>query len=321
MEYRHLGRTGLKVSTVGLGSWLTYGGSVEEDAARRCMERAYELGVNFFDTANVYAGGDAERVVGRTLAEIPRDTVVIATKVYFPTGEKPNQRGLGRKHVLEQCERSLERLGVDAIDLYQCHRWDRETPLDETCRVMDDLVRRGWIHYWGVSEWTAEQIRDAVHLCHERGWSQPVSNQPEYNLLQRRVEKKVFAKTAELGLGNVVWSPLAQGVLTGKYGSVGDVPEDSRAAGPQAGFMGRYMEPDVLEAAGEFVDLADEVGVSPARLALAWCLRRPEVSSVIVGASRPDHVEDNVGAADLDLDAGTIERAGRILEGAQVEGV
>lgn len=321
MEYRHLGRTGLKVSTVGLGSWLTYGGQVEEDAARRCIERAYELGVNFFDTANVYAGGDAERVVGRTLAEVSRDTVVIATKVYFPMGEKPNQRGLSRKHVVEQCQRSLERLEVDAIDLYQCHRWDLETPLDETCRVMDDLVRRGWIHYWGVSEWTGEQIRDAVRLCHERGWSQPVSNQPEYNLLQRRIEKKVFPRTDELGLGNVVWSPLAQGVLSGKYRSVDDVPDDSRAAGPQAGFMGRYMEPELLDAVAEFVALADQVGVPPARLALAWCLRRPEVSSVIVGATKVEHVEENVAVADLDLDPDTLERAGRILEDSQVEGV
>lgn len=321
MEYRHLGRTGLKVSSVGLGSWLTYGGSVEVDAARRCIERAYELGVDFFDTANVYAGGDAERVVGEVLAGVPRDTVVIATKVYFPMGDRPNQRGLSRKHVLEQCERSLERLGIDAIDLYQCHRWDPETPLDETCRVMDDLIHRGWIRYWGVSEWTDEQIRDAVRLCHERGWAQPVSNQPEYNLLQRRIEKKVLPRTVELGLGNVVWSPLAQGVLTGKYRTLDDVPEESRGAGPQAGFMGRYLEPEVLEAVAEFVDLADEVGVPPAQLALAWCLRRPEISSVIVGATKVEHVEENVAAADLDLDAGTLERAGRVLEGVQVEGI
>ncbi|MGH7573360.1 MAG: aldo/keto reductase, partial [Gemmatimonadota bacterium] len=222
MKYRRLGEAGVKVSAVGLGSWLTFGGTVEEERARRCIDRAYDLGVNFFDTANVYGRGEAERVVGRALAGYDRESFVLATKVYFPMGEGPNDRGLSRKHVFEQCHQSLARLGVEYIDLYQCHRYDRETSLEETCGVLNDLVRTGKVLYWGVSEWTAGQIREAVELCRSRGWSPPASNQPEYNALQRRIEEDVLPTTRDLGLGNVVWSPLAQGVLTGKYRSVDD---------------------------------------------------------------------------------------------------
>ncbi len=321
MEYRHLGMWGVKVSAVGLGSWLTYGGSVEEETARECIARAYDRGVTFFDTANVYARGRAEEVVGAALAEYPRDSFVLATKVYFPMGDGPNDRGLSRKHVHEQCHRSLERLGVDTIDLYQCHRYDETTPLEETCCVMDDLIRAGKILYWGVSEWSAEQIEDAVALCEDAGWSVPVSNQPEYSALQRRIEEDVLPTCHELGLGNVVWSPLAQGVLTGKYRSLDDIPADSRAAGPQGQFMRRFLRPDVLEAVADFADLASRVGCTPAQLALAWCLRRDEVSSVIVGASQPRHVDDNVAAADLDLDAEVFDEVDDILEPVAVEGI
>jgi aryl-alcohol dehydrogenase-like predicted oxidoreductase len=321
MEYRRLGEAGLQVSTVGLGSWLTFGGTVEERTARDCIRRAYELGVSFFDTANVYGRGQAERVMGAALAEFPRDSFVLATKVYFPMGDGPNDEGLSRKHVFEQCHASLERLGVEYVDLYQCHRYDDETPLEETCGIMNDLVRQGKVLYWGVSEWTADQIRRAVELCRVRGWSSPSSDQPEYNALQRRIEKDVLPTTGELGLGNVVWSPLAQGVLTGKYVSLSDVPAGSRAAGRHAGFMGRYLRPEVLVAVRGFVRLAKEAGCTPSQLAIAWCLRRPEVSSVILGATRVRHVEEGVAAADLDLEPDVFEGVDRALSGVAVEGV
>ncbi|MDP9020525.1 MAG: aldo/keto reductase, partial [Actinomycetota bacterium] len=211
MRYRRLGHAGVEVSVVALGSWLTYGGSVEEETAAACIRRAFDQGVNFFDTANVYARGRAEEVVGRTLRELRRDDYVLATKVYFPVGDGPNDSGLSRKHVWEQAHHSLRRLGVDYIDLYQCHRYDAETPLEETCRVMDDLVRAGEILYWGTSEWSADQLRRAVELCRSQGWSAPVSNQPQYSVLQRRIETSVLPTSEELGVGNVVWSPLAMG--------------------------------------------------------------------------------------------------------------
>lgn len=321
MEYRRLGEAGLQVSTVGLGSWLTFGGTVDQRMARDCIQRAYELGVNFFDTANVYARGQAERVMGGALAEFPRDSFVLATKVYFPMGYGPNDAGLSRKHVFEQCHASLERLGVEYVDLYQCHRYDDETPLEETCGIMNDLVRQGKVLYWGVSEWTADQIRRAVETCRTRGWSSPSSDQPEYNALQSRIEKDVLPTTRELGLGNVVWSPLAQGVLTGKYESASDVPSGSRAAGQHADFMSRYLRPEVLDAVRGFVRVAKEVGCTPSQLAIAWCLRRPEVSSAIVGATRVRHVEESVEAAALEVEPEVFERVDRTLSGVAVESV
>jgi len=314
LQYRRLGQAGVRLSAVGLGSWLTYGGSVEEATARRCIERALDLGVNFIDTANVYGRGRAEEVVGRALAAHPRESYVLATKVYFPMGEGPNDRGLSRKHVFEQCHLSLRRLGIEHIDLYQCHRWDEGTPLEETCGIMDDLARQGKILYWGVSEWPAAGIREAFELCRERGWTPPSSNQPEYNALQRSVEREVLPTTRELGMGNVVWSPLAQGILTGKYHSVAAPPEGSRAAGPQSGFMQRYMRAEVLEAVGRLGAVAGEAGCTVPQLALAWCLRRPEVTSVIVGATSERHVDENVAAAELDLDPALFEEVDRLLE-------
>lgn len=321
MHYRHLGRSGLRVSAIGLGSWLTYGGTVEDQRARECIARAYDRGVSFFDTANVYGRGRAEVVVGRALAAYPRDSYVLATKVYFPMGPGPNDRGLSRKHVWEQCHHSLERLGVETIDLYQCHRFDDDTPLEETCGVMNDLILQGKVLYWGVSEWSAEEIRAGVELCREAGWTPPISNQPEYNALQRRIEDEVLPTTEELGLGNVVWSPLAQGVLTGKYRSADEVPVDSRAAGEAGIFMGRYLDEVVVGAVQEFTAVAERAGVTPAQLALAWCLRRPEVSSAIVGATTPAHVEENVAAADLDLPDEVFAEVDRALGMVQVEGV
>lgn len=314
MQYRKLGRWGVQVSSVGLGSWLTYGGSVEADTAKECIWRAYDLGVTFFDTANVYMRGRAEEVMGSALQDFPRDSYVLATKVYFDMGDGPNDGGLSRKHVWEQCHHSLRRLDTDYIDLYQCHRYDEDTPLEETCRVMDDLVRQGKILYWGTSEWTADQIAHAVSICRSAGWSQPVSNQPQYSALYRQIEARVLPTCEEFGIGNVVWSPLAMGILTGKYTSVDNVPPDSRAAGEDAKFMRRYFTQEVLDAVARTSDLADDAGCTPAQLALAWCLRQAFVSSVIVGATKASHVDDNVAAADLDVGDDVIDAYDEILE-------
>jgi aryl-alcohol dehydrogenase-like predicted oxidoreductase len=313
MRYRKLGRWGVKVSAVGLGSWLTYGGSVEEATAKACIDRAYELGVTFFDTANVYSRGRAEEIVGRAISAFRRDSIVLATKVYFPMADGPNDRGLSRKHVFEQCHLSLRRLGVDYIDLYQCHRFDENAPLEETCGIMNDLVRQGKILYWGVSEWNADQIAGAVTLCRARGWAEPVSNQPQYSALWRHIEARVLPVCREFGLGSVVWSPLAQGILTGKYLDAKAPPSGTRAAGRAASMMEDYFTQPVLDAVQRLKPLADEAGTTLGRLALAWCLRRPEISSVIVGATKPEHVDDNVAAADLDVDPSIFARMDAIL--------
>lgn len=301
MRYRKLGRWGVNVSVIGLGSWLTYGGAVEEAAARACIARAFERGINFFDTANVYARGRAEEVVGRAIAQFDRDDVVLATKVYFPMDAGPNDRGLSRKHIREQIDRSLARLGTDYVDVYQCHRYDIATPLEETCAAMNDLVRAGKILYWGVSEWTADQIAGAVLLCRVRGWAEPVSNQPQYSALWRRIEARVLPVCREYGLGNVVWSPLAMGILSGKYTDAAHPPAGSRAAGDGADMMRRYFSQKVLDTVQLLLPLAREAGCTLAQLSLAWCLRDEGIASVIVGATRPEQVDDNVIAGDLDV--------------------
>lgn len=318
MRYRRLGQSGVKVSEVSLGSWLTYGGSVEEQVARECIHAAMTAGVNFFDTANIYALGRSEEVVGAALREYPRDSYVLATKVYFPMGPGPNDRGLSRKHVLEQCDHSLQRLGVDYVDLYQCHRFDEETPVEETARAMDDLVRTGKILYWGVSEWNSWQVDEVVELCHSRGWTAPVSNQPQYNALYRRIEHGVLDATARAGMGNVVWSPLAMGVLTGKYADAADRPSGSRAAGDAAGFMGGYLEQPVLDAVQQACAACRDAGFAPATVALAWCLRRSEVSSVIIGASHPSQLVDTLAAGDVEVPGDVLERFDEALAAAQV---
>ncbi len=314
MRYRNLGRWGVSVSSVGLGSWLTYGGSVEEDAARACVQRAYERGVSFFDTANVYARGRAEDVVGRAIRDFPRESIVLATKVYFAMGPGPNDRGLSRKHIREQIDASLRRLQVEYVDLYQCHRYDVATPLEETVEAMNDLIRAGKVLYWGVSEWNADQIAAAVNLARARGWAEPVSNQPQYSALWRRAEQRVFPACMRYGLGNVVWSPLAMGILTGKYTDAAHPPQGTRAAGRAKDMMEDYFTQPVLDAVQRLSPLAQRAGCTLAQLALAWCLRTDAVSSVIVGATRPEQVDDNVAAADLDLDPEIVAEMDRILE-------
>ncbi|HEY8486451.1 MAG TPA: aldo/keto reductase family protein [Limnochordales bacterium] len=297
VEYRRLGRSGVKVSAIGLGSWLTFGVEVEREQSIRVLRAAYEAGVNFFDTANVYGRGVAEQVVGEALRVFPRESYVLATKVFFPMGEGPNDRGLSRKHIMEQCHASLRRLGVEYIDLYQCHRFDPETPLEETLGALEDLVRQGKVLYAGVSQWTAVQIADAVHLARRRGWEPIVSNQPLYNLLQRDVEREVVPVCLREGIGLVVFSPLAQGVLTGKYLPGQPPPPESRAADPGAvGFMSRVLTPENLQRAQQVARLARQVGCTPAQLALAWVLGRPGVSSAIIGCRNVEQLQENLGA-------------------------
>ncbi len=316
MEYRHLGRAGVKVSAISLGSWLTYGNAVEQQTAIDCIHRAYESGVNFFDTANAYNRGEAEKVVGSALKDYTRDSYFLATKVFFPMGEGPNDHGLSRKHITEQCHASLKRLGTDYIDLYQCHRYDTETPIDEVLRALDDLVRQGKVLYVGVSEWTAAQITDAVHTAHERNFDKIVSNQPIYNMLTRYIEQEIIPLSEREGIGQVVFSPLAQGVLTGKY-KPGQQPEqDSRAGNKEVNnFMTHMMNDRTLEAVQNLQTLANEGGYKLSQLALAWVLRQKNVSSAIIGASRPAQVDENIKAVDITLTDEDLKRIDQILEG------
>ncbi|GAB4469187.1 MAG: aldo/keto reductase family protein [Armatimonadaceae bacterium] len=299
MKYRRLGKQGVKVSEVSLGSWLTYGGATEDATATSCIEKAYDLGINFFDTANAYARGKSEEVVGKALKAYRRDSFVLATKVFFPMGDGPNDRGLSRKHIYEQCHLSLKRLGTDYIDLYQCHRYDAETPLDETLMALDDLARQGKILYYGVSQWSAVQIADAVHRTRQLGLHPISSNQPVYNAINRGLENEVMPLCGREGIGLVVYSPLAQGLLTGKYKPGQELPEGSRAADPnQNMFLNKgELDQQLLEKIQKLVPIAERNNLTMSQLALAWCLRRPEVSSVIIGASKPEQVEDNAGAS------------------------
>jgi len=321
VEYRRLGGSGVKVSEISLGSWLTYGGSVAEEQATACINRAYEIGINFFDTANVYMRGTAEEIVGRALRGFDRDSYFLATKVYFPMGEGPNDRGLSRKHITEQCHASLRRLGVDYVDLYQCHRYDESTPLEETLRTLDDLVRQGKVLYIGVSEWTADQISDAMRIAKEMNLDRIVSNQPRYNMIQRHIEAEVVPLSEREGVGQVVFSPLAQGILTGKY-RPGEAPEQgTRAADPESNrFMRELMNEEVLSAVEGLRPVAQEAGLSVGQLALAWVLRQENVSSAIIGASRPEQVEDNAGASGAKLSPDAISEIDRILDGVIVRG-
>lgn len=315
MEYRKLGDTGLRISAIGLGSWLTYGRRVDDDRAHACLRRAFEAGVNFFDTADVYARGEAERTLGAWLEEVPRSDVVVATKVYFPVGEGPNDRGLSRKHVMESCHASLRRLGLDYVDLYQCHRYDGSVPLEETLRALDDLVAQGKVLYTGVSEWTADQITDAVRTQERLGLRRLASNQPQYSLLARAIEDRVLPRCREEGIGQVVFSPLAGGALTGKYRPGEPPPEDSRGADPEdRAFMERVLRDEALAAVQRLEEeVARPRGLSVAQLSLAWLLHREGVASAIVGATRPEHVEENVAAAGVSLDPGTLDRIEEIM--------
>ncbi len=314
MQYRKLGRTGLKVSEISLGSWLTYGMSVEKETAIRTIHRAYELGINFFDTANVYARGQAEIVVGEALSSLPRESYVLATKVFWPMGDGPNDRGLSRKHVFEQAHASLKRLKVDYIDIYYCHRYDPQTPVDETLRTIDDLVRQGKVLYVGVSEWTAAQIQETLGVADRYLLDRIVVNQPVYNMLNRYIEQEVLPISQANGIGQVVFSPLAQGVLTGKYKPGQPAPAGTRGADPSVSSMlSVYLSDANLAKVEQLRRIADEAGLSLTHLSLAWVLRQPSVSSALVGASRPEQIEENAKASGITLDADVLEQIEQVL--------
>jgi len=314
MEYRALGRSGLKISEIAYGNWITHGSQVEEDAARACVQAALDSGVTTFDTADVYAGTRAEQVLGRALHGVRRESIEIFTKVYWPTGRGPNDRGLSRKHIMESAHASLRRLQTDYLDLYQAHRYDHETPLEETLRAFDDLVRQGKVLYVGVSEWRAEEIAEAVKTAGELGLDRVVSNQPQYNMLWRVIESEVIPLCQEAGIGQIVWSPIAQGVLTGKYLPGDQRPAGSRATEPgAAGDMEDYLTDRILDRVARLRPVAAEAGLSLAQLAVAWVLQNPAVSAAIIGASRPEQVRENVRASGVRLDPALLRQIDDIL--------
>jgi voltage-dependent potassium channel beta subunit len=299
MQYRRVGASGLKVGVVSIGGWLTFGSRVEDDRASSILHAAIERGVNFVDLADAYGkDGAAERAIGRVLSDVRRSSLVLSSKVFWPTGEGPNDRGVSRKHVIEACERSLKNLGTDYLDLYFCHREDEETPLEETARAMDDLIHQGKVLYWGTSCFRASSLLKAHALAQLRNVYAPIVEQPEYNLLTRGVEGRVLPVAHRLGMGLVVWSPLAGGALTGKYDD--GVPAGSRGkTTPQ--WMERYLSDELRPRLRRFSAIARELGCAPSALALAWCLRRPEVASVITGATSVAQLEENLRAVDVTI--------------------
>lgn len=312
MQYRRLGSSGLKVSSVALGGWINYGeGKVAQDAARTVVQQAYEQGINYFDLADIYGTGQAETQMGEFLRDFPRHRLVISTKVFWPMSDDVNDRGLSRKHIMESIDKSLQRLGTSYVDLYFCHRADPDTPIEETVRVMDDLIHQGKVLYWGTSEWSAAEIVEAHALCERYGLYKPVVEQPQYSMLYReRVENEIIPVTTPRGIGLVVWSPLAQGMLSGKYDD--GIPSDSRFA-REDWARERYMNDQNAERVRRLKPIADELGISRAQLALAWALRTPSVSGVIIGATRAEQIDDNVGAAEVELNPDIIQRIEEVL--------
>jgi aryl-alcohol dehydrogenase-like predicted oxidoreductase len=318
MEFRHLGRSGLLVSEISYGNWLTHGSQVEEDTAHACVRKALDLGITTFDTADVYAGTKAEEVLGRALRGQRREGLEIFTKVFWPTGPGPNDRGLSRKHIMESVNGSLRRLQTDYVDLYQAHRFDRFTPLEETMTAFADIVHAGKAHYIGVSEWRADEIR-AAHTLAQELRVPLVSNQPQYSMLWRVIESEVIPTCEELGISQIVFSPLAQGVLTGKYLPGQQPPEGSRATDRSGSRMiARFMNDETLTAVQQLRPLAEQAGLSMGQLAVAWVLQNPNVASAIIGASRPEQLEDTVAASGVTLEADLLKAIDEAL-GAVIE--
>jgi aryl-alcohol dehydrogenase-like predicted oxidoreductase len=314
MEHRHLGRSGLKVSEIAYGNWVTHGSQVEEDAALACVAAALDQGITTFDTADVYAMTKAESILGRALHGVRRESVEICTKVFWPTGEGANDRGLSRKHIMESAAASLRRLQTDYIDLYQAHRYDHETPLEETQRAFDDLVRQGKVLYVGVSEWRAEEIEAALKIAGQLGLDRIVSNQPQYNMIWRVIESEVIPLSLQEGIGQIVWSPIAQGVLTGKYLPGAAPPAGSRATDERgSGFVRSYLTDDILAKVQLLRPVAEEAGLTMAQLAVAWTLQNPAVSAAIVGATRPEQVRENAAAAGVQLDPEVLKQIDAVL--------
>jgi aryl-alcohol dehydrogenase-like predicted oxidoreductase len=316
MKFRRLGRSGLSISEISYGNWLTHGSQVEEEQAHACVKAALESGITTFDTADVYANTAAESVLGRALKGERRESLEILTKVYWPTGPGgPNDRGLGRKHVMESANASLKRLQTDYVDLYQAHRYDYSVPLEETMLAFADLVRQGKVLYVGVSEWTAEQITRGAALARELHVPF-VSHQPQYSMLWRVIEPQVVPACEREGLSQIVFSPVAQGILTGKYLPGAEVPEGSRLADAHGSQMiSRWMRDDVLNAVQQLKPIAEEAGVTMAQLAVAWVLKNPNVASAIIGASRPEQVFENVKAIDVELDDDVLKQIDTVLDG------
>jgi voltage-dependent potassium channel beta subunit len=317
MTYRRMGRSGLKLSTFSIGSWVTYGHTTDDSAARGCLLAAYEGGVNFFDNAEAYGNGAAEEVVGRVLKELRRESLVISSKVFWG-GDGPNDSGLCAKHVYEACHAALRRLQTDYLDLYYCHRPDPNTPVDETVRAMDNLIRQGKVLYWGTSEWSALQLREACGVAKALGAPLPAVEQPQYNLFHRkRVEQEYADLYREFGIGTTIWSPLASGILSGKYNE--GIPDDSRLANERYTWLQQGVTKARVQAVRNLEPIARELGATVAQLALAWCARNPNVSSVITGASRPAQVAENLRAlAFIDkIDAAVNQRILAAVSGAQ----
>jgi aryl-alcohol dehydrogenase-like predicted oxidoreductase len=309
MRRRQLGSSELMVTEISLGSWMTYGGAVERERAEACVAKAFELGIDFIDTANVYSGGGAEEFLGEVLADRPRDSYVLATKLYFPMSE--SDRGLSREQVAKQIDASLRRLRTDHVDLYQCHRYDWNVPLEETMEALTEVVRQGKARYLGFSEWPEEKLQEAQAMA---GVEHFVSSQPQYSMIWRGPERDVIPASRELGISQIVWSPLGQGILTGKYIPGEGPPPDSRAAHERMSyFMDRANEEVLLERVQQLRPVAEECGLSMAQLALAWVLREDNVASAIIGATRPEQVEDNAAASGVELDEATLARIDAIL--------
>jgi aryl-alcohol dehydrogenase-like predicted oxidoreductase len=315
MEYRRLGTSGMYVSEIAYGNWITHGSQVESDAAIKCVRAALDEGITTFDTADVYAGTKAETVLGKALKGVRRESYELFTKVYFPTGEGKNDRGLSRKHIIESCNASLKRLQTDHIDLYQAHRFDVETPLEETLSAFDDLIRQGKVSYIGFSEWDAKQISQALKIQDSRNYNRFVSSQPQYSALWRVIEAEVVPLSKREGIGQIVWSPLAQGILTGKYLPGKKAPAGSRATDKKSGanFISRWMTEDVLTAVQRLKPIADEVGLSISQLSIAWVLQNSNVSTAIMGATKPSQIKENVKASGVKLTPDVMKAIDRAL--------
>lgn len=316
MHYRRLGRSGLKVSEISLGSWVTFGNQMDEKKASSLMHAAFEQGINYFDNADVYADGLAETIMGKAIKDLPRTELVISSKVFWPTGKGPNGRGLSRKHVMESVHASLKRLGLDYLDLYFCHRFDPDTPIEEVVRTMNILIQQGKILYWGTSEWEASQVARAYGVARQYNLIPPTMEQPQYNLLHRkRVEDQLMPLVKELGIGLTTFSPLAYGILTGKYNE--GIPEGSRATLENYSWVRDRITPERIERVRQLAVIAEDLGITPGQLAIAWILRRKEVSSVITGATRIEQLDENLGAMEAQdkLSNDVLEKIDKAVEG------
>jgi len=315
MEYRRLGSSGMYVSEITYGNWITHGSQVEQDAAIKCVRTAFDCGITSFDTADVYAGTRAETVLGKALKGVKRESYELFTKVYFPTGTGKNDRGSSRKHIMESVHASLKRLQTDHIDLYQFHRFDFETPLEESLSAFDDLIRQGKVMYIGFSEWSANQITDALRIQDSKGYDRFVSSQPQYSMLWRVIESKVDPVCRAKGIGHIVWSPIAQGALTGKYLPGAKPPQGSRATDKKGGanMISGWMRDEVLTAVQNLKPIAEKEGLTLAQLAVAWVLQNPNVSSAIIGATKPAQIKENVKASGVKLSTETMKAIDAVL--------